>query len=129
MNITFRTTLLMLFLTTSLSHPASQPLFPTIVVDVPGRPPSTHYSAEVWSGEAWTSVFVYETTAKEEVQSPSNGYFRHLTNWTTSWVSSQITATGTVLLRVKRKGNAPIAKAAVHPRSSEAVEASVAASA
>lgn len=123
----FGTTVLLLFLTTPLAHPASQPLFPTIVVDVPGRPPSMHYSAEVWSGEAWMSVYVFETTSKEEVQSPSNGYFRHLTNWTTSWVSSQLTATGTVLLRVKRKGNAPIAKAAVHPRSSEAVVVNISA--
>lgn len=41
----------------------ASPLFPTIVTDVAGRAPSVHYSAEVFSGDVWTAVYVFETKA------------------------------------------------------------------
>ena len=102
-------------------------LFPEVVVDVPGRPPSTHFSAELLYQGAWTPVYVFESTSRASKQGtgqPSNGYFSHLVNWTASWVSTQLPASppgARVLLRVRRApGGAPIAAAAIHPASSGA---------
>ena len=104
----------------------SQPqpdLFPELVLDVPGRPASAHFSGEVFHAGAWTRVYVFESTSRASNQGtggPSNGYFQHLVNWTVSWVSSQFSG-DRLLLRVRRApGGAPIAAAAVHPASSGA---------
>jgi hypothetical protein len=101
-------------------------LFPSVVVDVPGRRPSVHFAAQVCtSAGTWVDVYVWETTAKPEIKSPHNGYFGHLAGWTTSWVSSQLPSGGTgseppLQLRVRRIGGEPIAHATVHPVSSTA---------
>jgi hypothetical protein len=110
-------------LTAAVCGATAPPLFPDIVVDVPGRQPSDHFLAEVFLNSTWLNVFVFETTAKEEVKTPySNGYFSHLNNWTASWVSSQLSSAGTpLMLRVRRAGGGdPIVTAAVHPESSGA---------
>lgn len=102
------------------SNPASGPLFPEVVVDVPGRAPSSHFAAEVFFNGSWVNVYVFETTAKSEERAPNpNGYFGHLANWTSSWVSSQLpSAGGTLLLRVRRVSGGPaISTAVVHPAS------------
>ena len=103
------------------------PLFPAVVTDVPGRAPSAHFAAQVLAAGAWTDVYVFETTARATIKSPSNGYFAHLENWTTSWVSSQLpSGSATLRLRVRRLGaGAPIATAAVHPASSGVTVADV----
>jgi len=108
----------------------SQPqpdLFPELVLDVPGRPSSAHFAAELFYKGAWTQVYVFESTSRASNQGtgrPSNGYFQHLVNWTASWVSSQLPAApagARLLLRVRRApGGAPIAAAAIHPASSGA---------
>lgn len=112
-----------------ISSPSSSiilpPLFPVVVLDVPGRPPSLHFTAEVFYAGSWTPVYVFETTAQAEIKSPSNGYFSHLEGWTHSWVSSQL-AGAPLQLRVRRAaGAAPIARASVHPASSGAVISSI----
>lgn len=107
-----------LALTAALS--IAQPLFPDVVVDVPGRPASSHFTAEVFYNGSWQSVYVFETVAKAAQRVPnSNGYFDHLTNWTQSWVSSQLGAgQEQIMLRVRRADSGPaIASAAVHPAS------------
>jgi hypothetical protein len=112
----------------ALQHAAPAPeLFPELVLDVPGRPPSAHFAAELFHRGAWTPVYVFETTSQASKQGtgqPSNGYFSHLVNWTASWVSSQLPADppgASVLLRVRRAaGGAAIAAAAIHPASSGA---------
>lgn len=99
------------------------PLFPSVVTDVQGRPPSQHYTAEVFYGDAWMSVYVFESTAKAAEKNPSNGYFAHLNGWTASWVSSQLPpGGGELLLRVRRAGGgSSISTAVVHPKSSGAI--------
>ena len=109
--------------------PPPPPLFPDIVTAVPGRAPSAHYAAEVLSptSGAWVNVYVFETTSRASVQAPHTGSFSHLTNWTTSWVSSQLPLGGAPLqLRVRRVGGAArIATAVVHPASSGVTVAGV----
>lgn len=97
----------------------AQPLFPDVVIYVPGRPPSTHFTAELFYNGSWQSVYVFESVAKAEARTPySNGYFGHLANWTASWVSSQILpGQDQVMLRVRRADGPAIASAAVHPAS------------
>jgi hypothetical protein len=97
-------------------------LFPEVVVDVPGRPPSAHFSAELFFNSTWTPLYVFETTAQPSISSPHNGYFSHLENWTSSWVSSQLPSApgSSLLLRVKRVGGDPISTAIIHPFSSGA---------
>ena len=102
----------------SLSTPD---LFPEVVQDVPGRPPSTHFTAEVLVNSTWTPVYVFQTTSQPSIPSPHNGYFPLLENWTASWVSSQLPAgSPSLLLRVRRADGSPISTAVVHPASSGA---------
>lgn len=100
---------------TASSHP---PLFPSIVRDVPGRPPSTHFVAQtsIATG-AWSDVYVFESIAKNSTNGKvTNGYFSHLNGWTSSWVSSQIAPGEKLMLRVKRSSGGPAFQyAAVHP--------------
>ena len=100
---------------------AQPPLFPNVVVDVPGRPASSHFSADLLFNGSWVQVYVFETIAKESEKAPnSNGYFSHIANWTASWVSSQLLGNAPLLLRVRRINGSPITSAIVHPASSGA---------
>lgn len=112
---------------------APPPLFPTIVTDVPGRAPSTDFSAEVFDGDQWTPVYVWSSTSRAAASEGENttGYFAHLTNWTVSFVSSQLPPAGAtpLLLRVRRAGGAPILQATAHPASASARVANVSAGA
>ena len=97
----FRSPILFVLVAAALAV-APPPLFPSIVTDVQGRPPSQHYTADAFYGGAWTSVYVFESTAKAAETNPSNGYFAHLNGWTASWVSSQLPpGGGELLLRVR----------------------------
>jgi hypothetical protein len=111
------------------SGASAPPLFPPFVADVPGRAASAHFTAQLFFNGSWTSVYVFETTAKESQTNPTNGYFSHLAGWTASWVSSFLPeAGGAVLLRVRRAPGLPaIASAVVHPQSSGAVVVNVSA--
>lgn len=105
------------------SSPLRAPdLFPEVVLDVPGRPPSTHFTAELYYNSTWTPIYVFETISQPSLRNPSNGYFQHLQNWSSSWVSSQLpSAPGSILmLRVRRVGGRAITTAVVHPVSSGA---------
>jgi hypothetical protein len=96
---------------------ASPPLFPSVVSDVPGRAASVHFSAEVFFEGAWTPAYVFETTGGSHTD--YNGYFAHLTNWTHSWVSSQLAAADApLLLRLRRIDGIAITSAHIHPSGS-----------
>lgn len=114
----------------ALSNSSNSPLFPSIITDVPGRPKSTHFVAQVSAaaGQAagtWEDVYVFESIAKNSTNNnnggmATNGYFSHLNGWTSSWVSSQIeTKNGEnskLMLRIKRAGGGPAFRyAAIHP--------------
>lgn len=117
-----------LLLAARVSSSPLPPLFPTIVTDVPGRAPSSHYVAEVYFNESWTKLYVFESVSRAAAASNQNttGYFAHLQNWTSSWVSSQTPSDGSaLLLRVSRANGAPIHTAVTHPASSAARVANV----
>jgi hypothetical protein len=106
------------------------PLFPKIVADVPGRTPSSDFTAEVFDGAAWTPVYVWGSSSGAAASSGENttGYFAHLSNWTVSWVSSQLPsgALPSLQLRVRRAGSGPpIRTATTHPASASARVANV----
>lgn len=113
----------------TLAAATTAPLFPTIVTDVPGRAPSSDFTAEVFDGGAWTPVYVFTSASRGAAQAGqiTTGYFQHLENWTVSWVSSQLPASGAPLrLRVRRAGGGvPILAAATHPASAAARVANV----
>jgi hypothetical protein len=106
--------------------PRTETLPPFRVMPSTTRGNSTQFAAWVRTkgSSAWTPAPVLQTTAKNKsVDVGGCGYFSHLSGWTASWISLEISTA--IEVRVQRLGGAPIGSAAVHPASSNASVVSV----
>lgn len=120
----------------------------TVVIgDIPGRPPSLHYSAWVAlpsrAAAAPQPAFVLETVSRNASRThQTNGYFAHLNLWTASWLSvvapvNELSAGPLFYIYVSRRNSSssvssvsrdsstegpapPISRAAIHPRTAPA---------
>ena len=89
---------------------------------VPGLDASPYFSLKVRkTGEAWTDAFTLITectAAKMCDQTPGNGIWEHLTNWSNSYINFEMEEDTPVEIKITKLWGDPITKAVVHPKSS-----------
>ena len=90
---------------------------------VPGMDPSPYFSLKVRKSgdEVWTDAFTLITectAAKLCDQTPGNGIWEHLTNWSNSYINFEMEESTSVQIKITKLWGDPITKAVVHPASS-----------
>ena len=91
---------------------------------VPGLPPSPYYRLQVREGgnEAWLNTFTLLTECTGEKFCNTTGVFRHLANWSNSYLNFEMSEDVRVEVKITKLYGDPVMKAKVRPETAASCE-------